>query len=1372
MLKKLILLTASLLIGSGLYAQLSTDASNEVFKGANGAKTTLLKTATMGYPEFLSSDSRYICGLFGGASGYAYDLEKDTLLFFEAFTLAAYVAADQYVGQDDPGETYSNSFSYYKGNIYDLEKVIDYYRASYNEVFIQTVQSNGDNIVAMVYDTTDHYATGAVALYNRPAIYDSKNGKCRLQLPYVWAAPQDDDSKMGFGARGDCISGDGAIVGGHSTNPNAQGKWSLAFWDISDPNDIKTFGFGEKGHISDGLSNRDYGFGSFYGANYDGSLIVGGSQTNGMGVIVHYDRTNKAVTQIDTIAPLPSWDFLTFTDVANNGLTIGYCGLNLDPGTREPIVYSELTGLVKLTDFLYEYYNIDVRKRDLYTPIKISDNGSLIVGFFDDGGYPVPYIHQLSAERILPRARKISARAARGEERSEITWQEPSKSEHNLLGYNIYRDDTTTPLNANLLSASTLTYTDTKEEGLTKDLHIYYLEAVYSDGKSMKQSSNTIQVVGAGDAFPVQTLSHRVDYNRYAYIYWGLPSSEVVSTAMSRAVPSPEAKGRLERSVDQAEPSAPASSLRQTPSSASKSYFSTTLDYISDVDMLTYSGYAAIKIGDYYYTSSHLGGGITVIDQFNEVVGAIAPTDLGAVMSMVYLEEGNRQLLYCGTSRDIKVVDLSTEKIVETYTVPARFLAYVPDVDGEGHEGFVAGTAHSCNTYVWGQREDGQPDLVLSQKDYLNFESLYANGAAYHNGRLYVSSASGPYYNEVYIYDFAKKQLLSDPIQVVEDPAMYDFLTDNGSEYMVAELPNSTQAGGLSVFELEDGTTALGMVFQCMYFTTHFMILELESNAEVKGYDLYRSANGGEYVKVNETPMTSRRYQETLTPGQYTYYVQVISENAAPSAPSPTDTVRIGDQGDCPAPDLKLREGNGWAVLEWMPGNSDKILIGFDLYRDGEHLARYWNDDMRLDYVDTRVEGAGTYTYRLEALYEDGCMANATKEIAITGEGVAMAPYGLTLTPKTIDKNTSDVTIRWETPMFEEPLALRYCNGVQGNSISFDNFYECWAAIGWDKANLDLYRDLYLVGMEYLIGSSPVTFEGFVMLNDRMTYTQTISRPIAGDWQTVLFDQSFPMDQPDEVVVGYHTKYTAENTGLLLVDPSVSKSGYSDLVTLDGVVWSTLKAGGFTGSWMLGALVANKRDIEAAKRPDGTIDYDKLEGGIIRLAAAQPLNAKLTAQEVTFDAKPSENDALNLTGFNVYRKTADGDEEEVKLNDEILSSLEFTDKAVAIQDLEYTVGAVYADGQEKRASKLLLLLTDNEDLTNVLQLNLYPNPANEWVNVEGEYQTLQIFDFGGRLVRSQAAGKSIYVGDLNPGTYMLHFTGNDARKAVYKVVVR
>ena len=1376
-------------IGFGLRAQVPGTQSSIVYQGANNAKTVIVRSSTPGFPQFISHDNHYISGIFGGAAGFAYDLQKDTTYLFGQFTLPGFVSLNHYVGSNDPGENVSDAFTFYNGQKFPLEKIQNSGKPTFDNLYVEAVQSNGDKIVTMGYKK--YTQNGKDFQVNMPAVHNGKTGKLICELPPVWPYPVSGTS-LSFGARGDCISADGTVIGGHSTYPFARRNWSLAFWDISDPNNIQAYGIEEEG----------FDFGTINGVNSNGSIMVGNAEPKGAGVIIYYNRGDKSFIHKE-VYPLPGWDFVNFTDISDDSVMVGYCGMSGDPGTREAIVYTPATGLLKLNEFLYEYYNINVGNLKLHTPMKISRNGLILMGFcYNDDGDPSPWCTFLSAERILPRARKVSGRAIKDRIEVVLTWQKPFVHTLTLKGYNIYRDNATTPLNADLLQAGATTFTDNAELGLSGGRHTYYVEAVYEDGTStktaMKSSSNVVQVVEAGECFPVQTIGHRLEYNRYASIYWGRPSSEVAALAKNEtAAWRKNVKGRFETVGAEAKAAAELirseaatteaanatteaeANTQNAQANAPKSYINPTLDYIANVDMLTYSGFAGIRIGELYYTSSHTGGGIKVIDRFNEVVKDIKPEGLGAVMSMVYIEDENK--LYCGTLNAIKVIDLARpNEIEDTYPVPARYLAHIPAEDG-GKGVFLAGKEHTC--YLYKLTENGEQKI---DSNLFDFKNLYVCGAAYYKGKLYVSSATGPYYNEIYVYDYATRKLIGEPLQMPEDPALYNLLTFDG---LLTSLSGVTMAGGLSICPLEDGTTALGAVFQCAYMTTRLMLLELESDLSVKGYDLYRRVNGATAQKLNTTPLTSRRYKENLSQsGQYAYYVTVLSEvsGVPATAPSPIDTLNISPALPCPRPSLNIKESNRKPILSWMPGESLVGLVGFDLYRNQEAVGRFWSDNgtLRLSYIDEAVTELGNYQYRLEVLYDDGCITDTTVSITLTGLGKALPPFGLALNDKK-QNNATEVKATWETPLFEDPMALRYGSGMPTKAIGFSNFYECWGAVGWDTTNLKPYKDLYLVGMEYFIGALPQSFEGFVMLNNKQVYTQKIARPVSGEWQTVMFDKSFSMNQPQEVVVGFHTKYTAETQGVLVVDANFVKTGYSDLVTLDGKTWSTLKAGGITGSWCIALLVVHKRNLDEAKRPDGSIDYSRLSGSVMRMAANTPLQATAKDLPLAAPAKASTKEGLNLLGFNLYKRNDTDGGEDVKLNGELLKTCEFTDPDVKAGEWIYTASAVYADGQELKTEKYIdLMYLGSEDPALALSLRLYPNPASEVVNVEGAFETLQIMDMNGCEVRREAGidggatngskggTTQIRLGRLKTGAYLFRFTGEGGRTSTYKVVVR
>ncbi|MDE7149580.1 MAG: hypothetical protein K2O01_04125, partial [Bacteroidales bacterium] len=853
--------------------------------------------------------------------------------------------------------------------------------------------------------------------------------------------------------------------------------------------------------------------------------------------------------------------------------------------------------------------------------------------------------------------------------------------------------------------------------------HIYHVEAVYEEGDAMKAPASPVLVVDAGEIFPVQKIGHRLVYNRFASIYWGISSSEMTNGAAAKAIgnpavgnpaspdrtPAPDGRPYL---LDGATATTRPAHAEPTP----KSHENPQLDYIANVDMRMYSGYVGIKIGDDYYVASHLDGGIRVLDRHNEVKQVIAPNGLGIVLSMVYLED--RHLLYCGSTSDVKVLDLHHPDHIQMLFKTdsgARHMAYIPELDN-GKGGLAVGDHHTCLLYDLEGNKIGSSGL--------DFSRLHVSGTAYYDGKLYVASQSGPYLNEIHTFDFPTKRPVGEPVQVNEDPALYNLLSLDG---LLPSLEKTAYAAGLTICKMDDEAVALGAVFQCAYMTSRLMLLELKAPENVKGYNLYR--NG---VKINETPLVSRRYHEELTePGRYVYHITAVSETGKESEPSPANTITVSGRRPCPAPEtFTAVESNGMAVLSWMPAASEEALVGFNLYRDEALLGQFWDEKICLSYVDETVQTPESYLYRLESFYASGCLASDTAKLTLTGEGKAMPPFGLQVSAeKQADRMT--VTARWETPMFEEPLALRYGNGMPTDQLNIDGFHEYWAAIGWDTANLALYKDLHVVGMEFFIGNSVTDFSGFVILNDQIVYEKNAGRVVPKQWQTLYFDRSFPMDQPDEIAVGYHAAYTATTTGVMVVDAYYSKTNYSDLISLDGTRWSTLKAGGFSGSWSIAALVVHKRDLDAAQT-DGLIDYEKLKGRIIRVDAAlsgTTVSAKPLATEAPdAAARLSPKAPLTLTGFNVYRRPAEAeanDDAETRLNENLLQSFEFKDTDVKPGEYLYAVSAVYGNGDEVRDEKYIEFLnvrTPGEQLN----LSVHPNPATETVYIDGAYETLRI----------------------------------------------
>jgi hypothetical protein len=86
--------------------------------------------------------------------------------------------------------------------------------------------------------------------------------------------------------------------------------------------------------------------------------------------------------------------------------------------------------------------------------------------------------------------------------------------------------------------------------------------------------------------------------------------------------------------------------------------------------------------------------------------------------------------------------------------------------------------------------------------------------------------------------------------------------------------------------------------------------------------------------------------------------------------------------------------------------------------------------------------------------------------------------------------------------------------------------------------------------------------------------------------------------------------------------------------------------------------------------------------------------------------------------------------------------------------LEIPVGNVNVDYIE------FLNTTTNADELSDNPLVLFPNPARDYVNIEGSYSVAEVYNASGRLVK-QFTGRTNYVGDLASGVYFVKFPNSN-----------
>lgn len=1151
-------------------------------------------------------------------------------------------------------------------------------------------------------------------------LFETLTGKAIDTLDHKWP----DHVGGGFGSMALGMSNDATVLAGRSSAPFALSNFSPVFWDRQ-LDTCYYIGGEERGINTDG---------SLYAANNDGSLICGDMGESA--VVVKYDRQARSFV-VERI-PLAAGCEVSYSFcVSEKGQVLGVDQVStVDVYSRKAFLYDAKTSeKYDLNEYLSNLYGLEAESViPLFSAGSISDDGRIIAGFSYRSTAWVPYLIQLDENQTHALVRNLVVKQIRGTANVSLSWNAPLNGQYTLQGYNVYRDSV--KVNAQLIGPDVFTFTD---QLVQAGKHDYAVEAVYTDGQTSGFTEEiSLLVVSVDGCLPVQEISSEIVYNRTVKLSWGLPSADLA--VESKQLP----KGRR-----------PENSIYRfagtgTVSAQPKSYTGDVLDLISVFPTNNLYASAAVRVGDYYYVGQFMSEKILV---FNAVTGAllkdVSVEGLSGIYDMAYHDHA---LYVVNNDQTIRVLsinpddpfDITMGNQWQTSQPKLVHIAYVENGDGED---FLA-TGYYDNV-VFCPINPIDPDDVVEGYGKLDIEGLIICGSEAHNGRLYLADQSATNMSSIVILDMESGERIG--------------TTDAYSFPKVVEAAGNgpVAAAGLCKSTLDDGTVALQLMVQPSYEYNSIVTVEIESAPGTLGYNVYRNGE-----KVNQDLIRARHFSEDVKEaGTYEYVVEYVSDKCSSKSSDVgvSEKVIIYEADDCVAPrELSATESNRQAVLSWTfnAEESEANLVGFNVYRNGQLIE---DELLDLKYVDGGVEKGNTYLYRIEAFYDNSCTASDSVEIDITFEGSAQAPSLVKVDAEKTGDGTWKATASWDLPYFEEPMALGYCN-VPFSAVSLTDFSQAYAMIGWDTASMENFKDLYLIGMEYIIGAEVFSLNGVVFIDNQMVYNEPTSERIrVGDWNRLYFSQTFPMQQKMEIAVGYAISYDPENTvgGNIVFDLGPGKPGYSDLISPDANNWYTLAGNNIDANLCINALVVRKRDLEQSAKMADPMAYLKTKvmrvDQSLALTDARPVNAPKTTSE-----------SFSLQGFNVYR---DGE----KLNDEILQGFRFEDSGLKDGEYEYSVGAVYEGSEEMVSDPVYLELTPSgvEGTDEIDGVSIYPNPVSDILYIRGEYRSLAIMDLNGKVVmRDIRNAGSVSFEGFAKGSYFLRFLMEDGQYRVVKIVKR
>jgi hypothetical protein len=322
----------------------------------------------------------------------------------------------------------------------------------------------------------------------------------------------------------------------------------------------------------------------------------------------------------------------------------------------------------------------------------------------------------------------------------------------------------------------------------------------------------------------------------------------------------------------------------------------------------------------------------------------------------------------------------------------------------------------------------------------------------------------------------------------------------------------------------------------------------------------------------------------------------------------------------------------------------------------------------------------------------------------------------------------NDVKVVWQDP--SGSYALTYAQSPKRSTTIGNEGVPFIAVNKFDSLELRTYKDLYLTSVSAYINAKgrnatkDTKLKLAVFENNTRVVTQDIDGYEGDAWNTFALNTPLLITASANLAFGIEVEEHDSLSYPLATDITQGIAGKSDAFSEDGgATWQTLADWDFPYSW---SIIGNVRASAAAS--------ERTPG---------------------------------ILGYEIYR---DG----TKINSVLTFGQAFTDTTLtAAQAANYAVKAYYLVGGVSGLSAASAI-TDVE--TAILpvsggNISIYPNPANEFIRVDGEFSSLVLFDLTGRKVL-EARKSPVKVESLGAGTYVLEVIAGNGAKTVSKVIIR
>ena len=341
------------------------------------------------------------------------------------------------------------------------------------------------------------------------------------------------------------------------------------------------------------------------------------------------------------------------------------------------------------------------------------------------------------------------------------------------------------------------------------------------------------------------------------------------------------------------------------------------------------------------------------------------------------------------------------------------------------------------------------------------------------------------------------------------------------------------------------------------------------------------------------------------------------------------------------------------------------------------------------------------------------CSKNEYNEIDIDNIRVDIAPFSQIMNvpskPEAEFVNNNTVDIKWKTP--KNSYDLSYINGIPFTAIG-DEGVEFIAVNSFNADKLIPFTGKYLSSITAHITQiyydTPAHELSLVIFYGDKKIEQPIAGYLPNSWNTFILENPLLLDA--ELNLKFGIKVISHHPYELVIstDKSNSINREGNLFSEDdGVTWHRLYDEGINDNL---AIIGDITDTDSDYN---YMEIDKNFIGYIVHRNSQPISKKLIYQTN-------------------YRDTG--------INEEF--------------PITYNLSAYYKNGMESELSETFILNQTSILKPDNYQINIAPNPVNDFINIKGDFTKATLIDISGKVI-FETKEHTISVSGLPEGIYLL-----------------